>query len=412
MNWAFIPLADRRLGLVPHSVDSEIGRLRTVLLHRPGVELLRLRPARNTSLLLDGAPWVARAQEEHDTFAERLRGYGVEVIYLTDLLADVLTVGEAREALSSALLADPRLGETLRGQVGRYLSYLDEGGMAGVLVGGLTHDELRAGSGLVYAMLDRSDFVIDPLPNLLFTRDSAVWIGDRVVIASPVEPDRRREAEIAGAIFRWHPRFLGTPLLYHPELEHLSAGDLVLLGRRVVAVGVGRYTTPAGVERLARALLQAAVAHTVLVVPVPPEHDGARLDTLCTVLDRDTVLLAPELAATLTAYQVTADAEGEPEVRAPRPFVTVAAEALGALQLGVLATGPELLGEQPYQWDDAGNALALAPGVCVAYDRTSQTNAELARAGIEVIRVPGAELRSPRGGPRSLATPINRDPTD
>ena len=347
------------------------------------------------------------------TFAERLRGYGVEVIYLTDLLAEVLAVGAAKEALTSELLADARLGEALRGQLTRTCPTSTRAAWPGCWSAAHPRraaDRLRT----VYAMLDRSDFVVDPLPNLLFTRDSAVWVGDRVVVASPVEPDRRREAEIAGAIFRWHPRFLGTPLLYHPELEHLSAGDLVLLGRGVLAVGVGRYTTPAGVERLARALFQRRWRRRYWWCPCRPSTTAPDLDALCTVLDRDTVLLAPELAATLTAYQVTADAEGEPEVRAPRPFLTVAAYggARSTPELRVLATGPELLSTQPYQWDDAGNALAARPGRLRGVRPHQRDQRGAGPRRYRGDPVPGAELRSRRGGPRSLTTPVNRDPTD
>jgi arginine deiminase len=376
--------------------------------HRPGAELLRLTPRTNDSLIFDGLPWVARAQEEHDTFTDRMRDHGVEVLYLSRLLLDVLAVPEARAALVAPVLSDARLGEALRARVAGYLSYLDDESLAAVLTGGLAHDELRSGSGLVYAMLDRHDFVVDPLPHLLFTRDCGCWMGDGAVVASLTAPARHRESTLVEAVYRWHPRFLGTPLLYTPEQEPLDGGDVLVLGRGVLAVGVGGRTTPAGAERLARAAFGAGLAHTVLVVPIGGRR--ATLDTLCTVVDADAVLMYPDVADALVAYQLTRDEEGEPLVRAPRPFLAVAAEALELDRLRVIATGLDPVTAEREQWDDGGNTLGLAPGLCVAYERNAATNAELERAGIEVIRVPGAELGSRRGGPRCLASPVARDP--
>src|SRR3954471_19128986 len=255
-----------------HYVDSEVGRLATVLLHRPGPELARLTPRNNDSLLFDGIPWVGRAQEEHDAFAEQLRSHGVEVLYLADLVTETLAVPAARDELTEAVLSDVRLGDTLRRAVAGHLADLDAAGLATVLTAGLAHEELRTGSGVVYALMDRLDFVIDPLPNLLFTRDSSVWIGKRVAVASLAMPARRRETTLTNAIYRHHPRFAGTELLYDPEHESVEGGDVLLLGPGVVAVGVGGRTTPAGVERLARSVFGRGLASTVLAVPIAQER--------------------------------------------------------------------------------------------------------------------------------------------
>ncbi len=410
MNIRIHDIARLYPGVVPQSIHSEVGRLRTVLLHRPGPELLRLTPRNNDSLLFDGLPWVARAQEEHDTFADRLRAHGVEVLYLAELLTEVLAVAEARDALLASVLVEPRLGDALRDRVAGYLSYLDEESLAGVLVGGLAHEELRTGSGLVYAMRGRYDFVIDPLPNLLFTRDSGFWVGDQAAVTSLAMPARRRETTLTEAIYRWHPRFLGTPLLYQPSLEPLEGGDVLVLGAGVLAVGVGERTTPAGAERLCRAVFREGLAHTVLVVPIAQQRATMHLDTVCTMVDVDAVVMYAEAAGSLSAYQVTADPTGEPQVRAPRPFLTVAAEALGIDELRVISTGLDPITAEREQWDDGNNTLAVAPRLCVAYERNTETNAELERAGIEVIRIPGSELSSGRGGPRCMSCPITRDP--
>lgn len=401
-----------------HSVDSEVGRLRTVLLHRPGAELLRLTPEdpgarlgaagaglwRRQALLFDGLPWVARAQEEHDSFAARLRDNGVEVLYLADLLREVLAGEAARQALVQVLVDDPRLGAELGARLAGYLSYLDGESLATVLIAGLARGELRTGSGLVHAMLGPTDFVVDPLPGALFARDCAVWIGDQVAVTSLSAP-RRREGFLAETVYRWHPRFLGSPLVYNPGREPLCGGDVLHLGAGVLAVGVGRSTTAAGAEWLSRAVLGAGLAHTVLVVPLP---GPAPLDTLCTVVDVGTVLMRPDAVEQLGAYQLSAGEDGEPEVRAPRPFTIVAAQALGLEQLRIIDTGlAPVTGHG--QWDDGANTFALAPGLCVAYERNGETNAALERAGVQVIAVPGSELRSRRGGPRALCCPIARD---
>lgn len=400
-----------------YRVDSEVGRLRTVLLHRPGRELARLTPRNNDSLLFDGIPWVGRAQEEHDAFAEALRRHGVEVLYLQTLLTEVLANPDARAELTEAVLVDVRLGDTLRRRVADYLNYLDPAGLASVLVAGLAHEELRGHlgpdarrrGGLVYALMDPHDFVIDPLPNLLFTRDSSVWVGDHAAVTSLSMPARRRETTLTYALYRHHPRFVGTPLLYEPHLEHVEGGDILLLAPGVLAVGVGERTTPAGAERVARRAFAAGVAHTVLVVPVAQERATMHLDTVCTMVDVDAVVMYPKLADSLVAYTVTAGDDGEPVVSGPAPFLTAAAQAMGIDTLRVIDTGLDPVTAEREQWDDGNNTLAIAPRLCVAYERNVETNAQLERAGIEVIRIPGSELDSGRGGPRCMSCPIERD---
>src|SRR5436190_13512386 len=295
-----------RLRLVTHYADSEVGRLSTVVLHRPGPELARLTPRNNDSLLFDGIPWVGRAQEEHDAFAAALRSHDVEVLYLADLLTEALAVPAARDELTGAVLSDVRLGDTLRAAVAAHLADLDAAGLATALTAGLAHEELRTGSGIVYTLMDRHDFVIDPLPNLLFTRDSAVWIADEVAVTSLAMPARSRETTLTDAIYRYHPRFAGTTLVYEPGLEHLEGGDVLLLGRGVLAVGVGERTRPSGAERLARRCFARGLAHTVLVVPIAQERATMHLDTVCTMVDVDAVVMYPNVADSLVARTVTA----------------------------------------------------------------------------------------------------------
>jgi arginine deiminase len=393
---------------VNHYVDNEVGRLGTVLLHRPGRELARLTPRNNDSLLFDGIPWVGRAQEEHDQFAAALRGHGVEVLYLADLVTEVLGMPAARTELTEAVLSDVRLGDTLRAEVAAHLDDLDPAGLATVLMAGLAHEELRTGSGIVYSLLDRHDFIIDPLPNLLFTRDSSVWVGGEAAVTSLAMPARRRETTLTHAIYRHHPRFAGTPLVYEPGLEHLEGGDVLLLGAGVIAVGVGERTRPAGAERLARRCFARGLAHTVLVVPIAQKRATMHLDTVCTMVDIDAVVMYPYVADTLEAWTVTAGEGDELRLFPPEPFLTAAAKALGIDTLRVIDTGLDPVTAEREQWDDGNNTLAIAPRLCVAYERNIETNAQLERAGIEVIRISGSELGSGRGGPRCMSAPVSR----
>jgi arginine deiminase len=391
-----------------HGVDSEVGRLRTVLLHRPGPELKRLTPRNNDKLLFDGIPWVGRAQEEHDAFADALRQHDVEVLYLTDLLSDVLHVEAARTACIAAVIRDPRLGDSLRSQVRAHLEALHPDDLMLVLTAGLAHEELRNGSGLVYRLMDPHDFVVDPLPNLLFTRDSSTWVRDSVAVTSLAMKARARETTLTHAIYTHHPRFVGTQLVYEPQLEHLEGGDVLLIGPGVVAIGTGERTTAAGVERMARNVFASDLARTVLAVPIHQERATMHLDTVVTMVDADAVVMYPNLADKLQAITLTGDG-AEVRIDDPQPFLVAAATAMGIDTLRVIDTGLDPVTAEREQWDDGNNTLALEPRLAVAYERNVQTNAQLEEAGIEVIRIPGSELDSGRGGPRCMSCPIARD---
>jgi arginine deiminase len=404
-------------GFVPefYGVDSEVGRLRTVLVHRPGAELRRVTPQQRCGMLLPALPWAERAQAEHDAFADALRSAGVAVLYLTELLQDALEYAAAREQAMEAVLSDPRLGEELRGQLADHLAGLSPEELAQVLIMGLARDEFRGGRGAVFGLLSAWDYIIDPLPNLVFARDTCVWIGDSVAVTSP--QGRRREAELAAIVFAHHPMFAGTKRLYEPGHELLAGGDVLLLAPGVVAIGIGAHTSPAGMERLARQVFGAGFAHTVLAVLTDPAVAEC-LDTQCTLAGPDIVVMRPSVAYSLVARTITQHGEGL-RLSHPRPFLEAAADAMGLDRLRVVETGlgpgrtgpSGTLGGSGGQWDDAGNLLALGPETVISYERNTLTNARLEAAGIAVIRVPGGELAGCRGGPRAICCPVGREPS-
>ena len=394
-------------------VDSEVGALRSVILHRPGAELQRLTPRNNDALLFDGVPWVARAQAEHDAFAALLRSRGVEVLLVADLLAEALASGAARVQGIAAAVDSRRLGVPLAQELSAYLRTLAAAELARVLMAGMTFGELSLGdeieTSLVRRMHRSADFAIDPLPNLMFTRDSSFWIGPRVAITSLSLAARTRETSLTDLIYAHHPRFLGVRRACESRTAPVEGGDVLLLSSGVVAVGVGERTTPAGAEALARSLFDDDLAHTVLAVPIAQQRATMHLDTVCTMVDRDAVVMYPAIKDSLSAFTLTRTGGGI-TILDEAPFVRAAATAMGIDKLRVIDTGLDPVTAEREQWDDGNNTLAISPGVVVAYERNTETNARLQDAGIEVLPIAAAELGTGRGGPRCMSCPAARDP--
>ncbi len=394
-----------------------------MLLHRPGDELKRLTPRNNADLLFDGIPWVARAQQEHDVFAAVLAEHGVEVLYLRALLEESLDIPDARAAVIDSALQPTQIGPVLARSLRTHLEGLDSAALAEVVIAGLAHgelavrgahDELAVSGGIVARMSGEHDFLIRPLPNLLFTRDSSVWIADRVAVTQPSMRARRRENVLTGVVYRFHPRFAGTEFLYGGSATAeawLEGGDVLVLAEGVIAVGVGQRTGPAGVETFAQRAFAAGAVHTVLAVPIAQERATMHLDTVCTMVDRDAVVMYPAVADTLVAYTLRPDGE-DISVSGPDPFLAAAAAAMGIAELRVIDTGLDPVTAEREQWDDGNNTLAIAPGLVVAYERNTETNERLTGAGITVLPIPGSELGSGRGGPRCMSCPVLRAPLE
>ncbi|AWB90804.1 arginine deiminase [Aeromicrobium chenweiae] len=388
--------------------DSEVGRLRTVMLHRPGAELGRLTPRNNDQLLFDGIPWLGRAQDEHDAFAQALRDHSVEVLYLTELLTTTLEIEAAREEIIASTLKDLFVGPSLQSWIESHLHAADPGKLAELLMAGLRNDEVRVDGSVANHLMQPEDFLINPLPNLLFTRDSSVWLRDRVAVTSLAMPARARETQLTGLIYRHHPRFAGTPVVHGPHLEHLEGGDVLELAPGVIAVGIGERTTPAGLERFARQVLTEDLARTVLAVPIAQERATMHLDTIVTMVDVDTVVIYPNMADNLRAVPLTWE-DGRFVLGQESSFFSAAAAAMGIDTLHQIDTGLDPVTAEREQWDDGNNTLAIDARLAVAYERNEQTNARLEEHGIEVIAISGDQLGSGRGGPRCMSCPIDRD---
>jgi arginine deiminase len=399
-------------------VDSEVGRLRQVLLHRPGLELNRLTPANCDELLFDDVLWAKRARQEHDAFADVLRERGVEVLYLHELLAETLDDAKARAWVLERAAHERLFGPTLAPHVLELLTGLDAPALARALVGGVTRAELRRlGGGLAEAMLSEHDLVLPPLPNHLFTRDTSCWVYGGVSLNPMAKRARTPETVNLEAIYRFHPRFAAEDFdLWFGGVDEdwgratLEGGDVLVIGNGSLLVGMGERTTPYAVELLAQRLFARGAAREVVTVELPQARSCMHLDTVMTMVDRDTFLVYPGVIEDARTWSITAgDAPGELVVTRRHDLFEAIGGALGLDALRVFTTGGDAMEADREQWDDGNNVLAIEPGVVVAYDRNVDTNTKLRKAGIEVITVEGFELSRGRGGARCMSCPLERD---
>lgn len=401
-------------------VHSEVGKLRKVIVHRPGLEMRRLTPSNCKELLFDDVIWAHKAQQDHDVFVDLMHNdYDVQVMHIHELLADVLDDAQGRTYILDRKLTPYDVGVGGALELRAWMDEMEASALATHLIGGLTMSELPPDlCSVSQKAFGANEFVLPPLPNQLFTRDSSCWIYNGVTVNPMFWTPRRKESLHLNAIYKFHPEFKDGDFNIwwgDPDVDYgnamMEGGDVMPVGNGVVLIGMGERTTYQAVGLVAQQLFNHGAAKHVLAARMPRDRASMHLDTIFTFCDRDLVTIYEQVVSRIQPISYRPGKNGTPDVTVEENgWLSAVQNAMGLKKLRTISTGGNDFDQEREQWDDGNNVVALEPGVVVAYDRNEWTNAKLKAAGVTVLTIPGSELGRGRGGGHCMTCPVLRDP--